>query len=172
MNFTEEQRNKLDIQKDIKKLTQREERYMYFGIYETYKAQKDLIQRLDYTKLNPRQHFLFKRVLHGINIYKPEERQDMHWDKRRRIKKVWIKGQNVINEWKQEISNKKVNSYLQSVFGSNSNIINGIINTPANETMKEYKNKLTLKELNITYEDLILKFIGVGLLPQNYLSLK
>jgi len=172
MNFTEEQQKQLSIQKNIKKLTEREERYMYFGIYETYIAQKDLIQRLDYTKLNPRQHFLFKRVLHGINMYKPEERQDMHWDKKRRIKKVWIKGQNTINEWKQEISNRKVNYYLKSVFGDNSNIINGIVNTPANETMKEYKNRLTLKELSITYEDLILKFISVGLLPPNYLSLK
>tara|TARA_R110002167_G_scaffold18403_1_gene68973 strand:- start:1234 stop:1752 length:519 start_codon:yes stop_codon:yes gene_type:complete len=172
MNFTEEQEKQLNIQKNIKKLTEREERYMYFGIYETYKAQKDLIQKLDYTKLNPRQHFLFKRVLHGVNIYKPEERQDMHWDKRRRIKKVWIKGQNTINEWKQEISNRKVNYYLSSVFGENSDIISGIINTPATETMKEYRNTLTLKDLSITYEDLILKFIGVGLLPQNYLSLK
>ena len=172
MNFTEEQRSKLNIQKDIKQLTKREEKYMYFGIYETYKAQKDLIQNLDYTKLNPRQHFLFKRVLHGINIYKPEERQQMHWDKRRRIKKVWIKGQNVINEWKQEISNKKVNYYLKSAFGADSDIIKGILDTPTNETDNTYKNKLTLKELSITYEDLILKFIGVGLLPQNYLGLK
>lgn len=172
MNFTEEQKSKLNKLKDINELTKREERYMYFGIYETYKSQKELIQRLDYTKLNPRQHFLFKRVLHGMNIYKPEDKLKMHWDKRRRIKKVWIKGQNVINEWKQEISNKKVNDYLISLFGVDNHIINSIVEVPANETIKDYKNKLTLKDLNITYEDLILKFISVGLLPQNYLSLK
>ena len=38
--------------------------------------------------------------------------------------------------------------------------------------MPDYKNKMTLQELGINYEDIILKFMGVGLLPTNYLSLK
>ena len=40
------------------------------------------------------------------------------------------------------------------------------------EFIPDYKYRMTLQELGITYEDLILKFIGLGLLPKNYLSLK
>ena len=40
------------------------------------------------------------------------------------------------------------------------------------EYLPDYKNKMTLKELGLTYEDLIIKFIGKGLLPKNYFSLK
>ena len=31
---------------------------------------------------------------------------------------------------------------------------------------------MTLKELGLNYEDLIIKFISVGLLPKNYFSLR
>ena len=74
---------------------------MYYGIYEAYCANKLNIQSLEYTKLNPKQHFMFKRVLHGLNVYSKEEVSKMHWDKKRRIRKVWQRGQNTINEWKQ-----------------------------------------------------------------------
>jgi hypothetical protein len=40
------------------------------------------------------------------------------------------------------------------------------------EYLPDYKNKMTLKELGLNYEDLIIKFMGTGLLPKNYLSLK
>ena len=61
---------------------------------------------IKYTRLNPKQHFLFKRVLHGLKMYDKQEVTDMHWDKKRRIIKVWKRGQSVINEWKQSLSYK------------------------------------------------------------------
>ena len=36
----------------------------------------------------------------------------------------------------------------------------------------DYRNNISLKDLGIKYEDVILKFISEGLLPKNYLSLK
>ena len=41
-------------------------------------------------------------------MYKQDEIEKMHWDKKRRITKVWKRGQNVINEWKQFISYKQM----------------------------------------------------------------
>ena len=38
--------------------------------------------------------------------------------------------------------------------------------------LPDYKNKMTFKELGITYEDLILKFIGTNLLPTNFYLVK
>ena len=54
-------------------------RYQYLGILGTYQTiSKDLYQPIVYNNLNQRQHFLFKRVLHGLNVYTPEEIKSMH----------------------------------------------------------------------------------------------
>ncbi len=171
--LSQDQKELLLQQKRIAVLKKREERYMYLGILNEYQSisNKNLYQKLDYTRLNPKQHFAFKRVLHGLNMYSKEEVAKMHWDKKRRIIKVWKRGQSVINEWKQVVCNKKINNYLTHWFGE-SKLIKEITNTPVTDTLPNYKNKLKLKDLGITYEDLILKFMQVGLLPSNFLELK
>ena len=168
--LSNEQIKQLKKQEQVLLLQQREERYAYYGLLQEYQLlTKEEFMKLDYTKLNPQQHFLFKRVLHGLNVYTPEEAVKLHWDKKRRIKKVWQRGQEVINIWKQTISNKKINSYLYKTFGEN---VRAILDVPADDYLPEYKNTLTLKDLGLTYEDVILKFMAEGLLPKNFLSLK
>jgi hypothetical protein len=82
-----------------------EARYTYLGMLSEYQLFiKEPKQTLIYTKLNPTQHFLFKRVLHGLKMYTKEDVSKMHWDKKRRITKVWKRGQNIINELKQFVS--------------------------------------------------------------------
>ena len=121
--------------------------------------------------MNPYQHFLFKRVLHGLNVYKPEEVTKLHWDKKRRITKVWKRGQKEINAWKQTLCNKRINSILRRTFPT-SPLAMYIANIPPEETLDDYQNKMTFKELGLNYEDLILKFLSVGLLPNNYFTLE
>ena len=145
-------------------------RYEYLGLLTEYQLiSKDLTQPIVYTKLNPYQHFLFKRVLHGLKMYKKEEIEKMHWDKKRRITKVWKRAQNVINELKQFVSYKQIQPIFR-IFAK-SELGRAIHETPF-EYLPDYKNKMTLKELGINYEDVIIKFISVGLLPKNYFSLK
>ena len=50
--------------------------------------------------------------------------------------------------------------------------VKALLNVPETEIMDDYINKLSLKDLGITYEDLILFFLSKGLLPKNYLSIK
>jgi|TARA_R100000081_G_scaffold80217_1_gene47226 hypothetical protein len=155
---------------DILKLKQREERYAYIGLLSEYQLHPpSLIQALDYTKLNPYQHFLFKRVLHGLNMYDKTEIEKMHWDKKRRVKKVWRKGQEVLNEFKQYVCYKDANQIF-SIF-KHSPLAQGFLDTPF-EYVPSIRNKMTLKEVNLTYEDVIIKFMEKGLLPKNFLSLK
>ena len=167
-----EQKQLLETEKAVRELRVREERYMYYGIYEQYCHTKPLIQKLVYTKLNPTQHFMFKRVLHGLNIYSKDEVKQMHPQKRKRITKVWKKGQQVINEWKQILCNKRANAFLETMFGTKSQIIKDLIQVPVTDVDNDYKNKSTLKDLGITYEDVILRFMAVGLLPKNFLLIK
>jgi len=170
--LSQSQQELLQKEKAIIELKHRESRFIYYGIYESYCANKLNIQKLSYTKLNPKQHFLFKRVLHGLNMYTKEQVAEMHPQKKRRISKVWRKGQSVINEWKQMICNKKLNRFLFVTFGEKSEIIRELLKVPVTDVDPNYKNTLTLKELGINYEDLILKYMQVGLLPKNFLSLK
>jgi hypothetical protein len=157
-------------QQQVEFLKLREERYAYYGLLQEYQLHtKEELMRLDYTKLNPNQHFLFKRVLHGLNVYTQEEINTLHWDKKRRIKKVWQRGQEIINIWKQVISNKKINAYLHNTFGKH---VKAITDIPDEDYLPDYKNTLSLKDLGLTYEDVILKFMAEGLLPKNFLSLK
>lgn len=143
----------------------------YLGILGDYQTiSKNLVQTVIYSELNQHQHFLFKRVLHGLNVYKPEEVTQMHWDKKRRIKKVWRRAQRVINKWKQMVCNKRANEVL-SLFTS-SKLAKEMINVPVSETDNQFINNIQLKTLGISYEDLIIKFISEGLLPNNYYTIK
>ena len=169
--FTNEQKKILKLEKQITELQNRKERYEYLGILSEYQIQPELIaQRLNYRKLNPKQHFLFKRVLHGLNVYSPEEQAKLHWDKKRRIKKVWQRGQREVNAWKQVITAKKVqtifNIFTNTKFGKDINSI------PVDEIDPTYINTVSLKDLNIKYEDLILFYMKKGLLPKNFLTVK
>jgi hypothetical protein len=168
--ITLEQIELIKKQKQVEFLKLREERYAYYGLLQEYQLHtKEELMRLNYTKLNPNQHFLFKRVLHGLNVYTQEEINVLHWDKKRRIKKVWQRGQEIINIWKQVISNRKINAYLHNTFGKH---VKAITDIPDDDYLPDYKNTLTLKDLGLTYEDVILKFMAEGLLPKNFLSLK
>jgi hypothetical protein len=145
-------------------------RYSYLGMLSEYQLYIQLPkQTIVYTKLNPKQHFLFKRVLHGLKMHKSDEIENMHWDKKRRITKVWKRGQNTINELKQYVAFQQVKPIFR-IF-TKSELGREIYEMPF-EYLPDYKNKLTLQELGLTYEDVILKFMGVGLLPKNYLSVK
>lgn len=169
--LSNEQKQILTLEKQINDIAKRKSRYEYLGILSEYQTQPELIaQRLDYSKLNPTQHFLFKRVLHGLNVYTPEERSKLHWDKKRRIKKVWQRGQREVNAWKQVITAKKVQP-LFSIF-TGTEFGRALAAYPIDETDPNVINKISFKDLGIKYEDLILFYMKKGLLPKNYLTLK
>jgi hypothetical protein len=164
--LSQEQVSKLQFNEVELKLSKRIERYQYLGLLTEYQLHPpSIINSFEYNKLNPYQHFLFKRV------YKPEEVTKLHWDKKRRITKVWRRGQREINAWKQTLCNKQANAYLSKTFKS-SPLAQYIANIPADETLDDYQNTFTFKQLGINYEDVVIKFLSIGLLPKNYFTLK
>ena len=169
--LSQDQLNLINQEQSKTLLSQQLQRYHYYGLLEEYQLHPTAItNNFHYNKLNSYQHFLFKRVLHGLNVYTKEEVQKLHWDKKRRISKVWKRSQREINAWKQMICSKKINDYFSSTFKSPA--IDYITSIPATETLDDYNNKLTFKELHIEYEDVIYLFMSKGLLPKNYLTLK
>ena len=135
-------------------------------IYDEYMSHD---REIHYQKLNPRQHFMFKRVLHGLRLYTKDEIEKMHWDKKRRIIKVWKRSQDVINRWKQKLCFNDSNKIF-AIF-KNSKLGRQFYEEPF-YYLPDYNNKLTLKELGIQYEHVIVKFIAEGLLPKNFFDIK
>ena len=45
------------------------------------------------------------------------------------------------------------------------------LETDVNDVDPKFMNTMKLKDLDITYEDLAIKFIAEGLLPKNYFAL-
>ena len=88
--LSQEQKKQIKLNRQIESINKRKERYEYYGLLEQYQLYPDKFNTVNYKKLNPEQHFLFKRVLHGLKVYKPEEVKKLHWDKRKRITKVQI----------------------------------------------------------------------------------
>jgi len=166
-----EQITKLQEEQSKSLLSYQLQRYQYYGILEEYQTHPEsLINSFEYKRLNPYQHFLFKRVLHGLNVYTKEEITKLHWDKKRRITKVWKRSQKEINAWKQTICSKRVNRLFKKTFTGSS--VKYIVSIPCDEILEDYHNTLSFKQLNIEYEDVILYFMSKGLLPKNYLTLK
>jgi|TARA_R100001510_G_C7628798_1_gene188116 hypothetical protein len=151
------------------KLQQRKDRYEYMGLLTEYQLVMNTGSFVEYTKLNPKQHFIFKRVLHGLKMYNEAEIAKMHWDKKRRVIKVWKRGQEVINELKQWVAYKQVQPIFR-IFAKSE--LGRAIYESEFEYLPDYRNKHTLKDLGLNYSDLILKFMSVGLVPKNFYSLK
>jgi len=169
--LSQEQLNQLQTNESVRIISLRESRYQYYGLLEEYQLHPpSIINNLCYNKLNSYQHFLFKRVLHGLNVYSKEEIETLHWDKKRRISKVWRRSQREINAWKQIICNKKVNDFFRATFHGPT--AEYIISVPEDEILEDYNNTLSLKDLGISYEDVILRFMSKGLLPKNFFTLK
>jgi len=120
-------------------------------------------------KYSKYQNYLYKRALYGINSLSKEEVTKMCERKKRRINSVHYRAQGVLNIAKQKISINYTNKFFKTFF-PDSNITNDIISY--NEVDKNFKNKLTFKDLNLSKDDIISIFIGEGILTKNFLSLK
>lgn len=125
---------------------------------------------IEYTALNSAQNFLYNRVLFGLSIYPPEEIKEMHWEKKKRIMKVYKRAQTVLNVWKQEIVGV-VSTNLFVKYFPKTEFTKFMVATTA-DTDSEYVNKLSFKTLGITRKMVIDKLIEEKILPVDFYKLK
>jgi putative lipoic acid-binding regulatory protein len=115
------------------------------------------------------QNFLYHRALYGLDVYNKEEINKMHWEKRRRIKKVHKKVQNAINLLKQEYNIRWTNELFKN-FNKSSLAEEFISNF--SDPDRDYENTMTFKTLGITKKDVIDRLIQIQVLPYNFYDLK
>lgn len=153
----------------MEQLSKRKERFEYVGKLEEYQLMpKKLTMEYEVDKYTPYQNYLYKRALYGLNSLSQQELATMCSKKKKRIERVYLKGQQVINLHKQKLTNQITNLLFQKLFPESPIAQFFISNT---ETDEKFKNTLNFKDLNITKDDIIRIFIEEGVLPKNFMEI-
>jgi hypothetical protein len=114
------------------------------------------------------QNYLYKRALYGLNALTEQELASMCDKKKQRISRVYLKGQQAINVYKQKLTTAYSNLFFKTLF-PNAPITDFLLGN--DEIDVNFKNTLTFKDLKISKEDIISVFIQEGVLPKNFLEL-
>lgn len=115
--------------------------------------------------LNSYQNYLYKRALFGIKSLPQDEVQRMCSAKKRRVNNVYIRAQKTLNEYKHKVTKAITDSFLKSMF-PNSIVANSLASIT--EIDNTELNRLSLKDLGISKQEIIDLFIKEGILPNNF----
>lgn len=147
----------------------RKQQFEYTGKLAEYQTvAKNLYVKYEQDKFTAYQNYLYKRALYGLNGMTQDELAKTCEKKKHRINKVYIKGQNVINLYKQKLTIAFTNTLFETLF-PHSPITAFLLNDT--DTDVNFKNTLNFKDLNIKKEDIICIFIEEGVLPKNFMTL-
>jgi hypothetical protein len=122
-------------------------------------------------KFTAYQNLIYKRALFGLKMYSKNELNKMRWKERQKIKYINRKAQKSLNLFKQERVNIMCDNLYRSVF-PNSKLARDAFSLEKSITNPKIINKLDLKSLRISKEDVILRFVKEGILPKNFYELK
>ena len=91
----------------ISEIKNREDRTNYKGKYSSFQEFGSSYKGKRYSQYEQdpyteQQNFIYKRAMFGLKMYDLDELKSMHWQKKKRIKKVHKKTQDELNMWKQE----------------------------------------------------------------------
>lgn len=117
---------------------------------------------------NKEQQRLYAEVIYGLTIFKPEEISKLSPKRKYEIVTTFKKSQKILNEWKQEIINFKVNGFLSKLFPKSKVVIDLVNINGYEETIK---CKHSFKELGLTQEVIAKKLVQCGILPPNFFQL-
>jgi hypothetical protein len=117
---------------------------------------------------NKEQQRLYAEVIYGLTIFKPEEISKLSPKRKYEIVTTFKKSQKILNEWKQEIINFKVNGFLSKLFPKSKVVIDIVSINGYEETIK---CKHSFKELGLTQEVIAKKLVQCGILPPNFFQL-
>jgi len=150
-------------------LKNRKEKFEYSGKLSEYQINgSKKVTEYDLDSYTPYQTHLYKRALYGLNAFTQQELATICSKKKQRVNNVYIKGQRIINLYKQKLTIAYSNMLFQKFF-PNSPITSFFLDNK--ETDNNFTNTLTFKDLNISKEDIITVFIEEGILPKNFLSI-
>jgi hypothetical protein len=150
-------------------MEKRKEKFEYVGKLEEYQLtpRRTMVQ-YEVDQYSSYQNYLYKRALYGLSSIPEQELVTMCSKKKKRIERVYLKGQQVINLHKQKLTNKITNLLFERLFPQSPLTAFFLSHT---DTDENFKNTLNFKDLNITKDEIIRIFIEEGVLPKNFMEI-
>jgi hypothetical protein len=153
----------------MKDMKTRKEKFDYTGSLSDYQLNaSNKVTKYEVDSYTQYQNHLYKRALYGLNAFTQQELATMCSKKKQRVSNVYLRGQKVINLYKQKLTVAYSNMLFKTFF-PDSPITNYLLGEQ--ELDVKHTNTLTFKDLNISKEDIITVFMAEGILPKNFLSI-
>ena len=153
----------------MKDLTTRKERVEYTGKLSDYQLNaSNKFTKYEQDSYTQYQNHLYKRALYGLNAFTQQELTTMCSKKKQRVSNVYLKGQRIINLYKQKLTIAYSNMLFKTFF-PDSPVTSYLLDKQ--ELDINHTNTLTFKDLNISKEDIITIFMNEGVLPKNFYSI-
>jgi hypothetical protein len=125
-------------------------------------------QKIEDTEFNKIQKRLYTEAVYGLKAIPNEVLMVMHTKVIRNIQNIHTRAKNVINNYKQEISNNNIDTFLSKLFPK-SPIIKQMLNVKGVDPM--IKVPMSLKDLKISKHMLAQKLVEFKVLPENFFNL-
>jgi len=129
---------------------------------------KSKYQTISRPALNKMQQKLYAETVYGLTAFTNEELQMMPKTRKKGILARFLKAQDILNQWKQEIVYSKVDNILLSLF-PRSRAVQKFVSTKGAD--KDIKDRHTFKELGINQVQIAQKLVEEGVLPKDFFSL-
>ncbi len=153
----------------MKDMKTRKENFDYTGSLSDYQLNaSNKVTKYEVDSYTQYQNHLYKRALYGLNAFTQQELTTMCSKKKQRVSNVYLRGQKVINLYKQKLTVAYSNILFKTFF-PDSPITSYLLGEQ--ELDVKHTNTLTFKDLNISKEDIITIFMEEGILPKNFLSI-
>jgi hypothetical protein len=155
-----------------KQISNRRGKYQFAGKlsdFQKLEANPKSFVKYEQDKYTAYQNYLYKRALHGFKAMSKEELNKTCKEKRKRITRVYLRAQKIINKLKQEKTNSYSNLIFKTLF-PNAPLTDWFIDNSF--TDNKFKNTLTFADLGISKDDIIELFIEEGVLRPDFMSIK
>jgi len=147
----------------------RKENFDYTGSLSDYQLNaSNRVTKYEVDSYTQYQNHLYKRALYGLNAFTQQELTTMCSKKKQRVSNVYLRGQKVINLYKQKLTVAYSNMLFKTFF-PDSPITSYLL--AEQELDVKHTNTLTFKDLNISKDDIITVFMEEGILPKNFLNI-
>ena len=129
---------------------------------------REKVQEVETPVFNQKQQKMYSEALYGLSIYPEAMVSKMPKRIMLRIITRCEAVQKVINRWKQEIVNDRVDNLLTSMFPK-SPIVKQMVGIEADDTVR---CTISMKDLGLNQMKIAEKLVSLNLLPQNFFDLR
>ena len=135
------------------------------------KFQSDLpkYQEFENPVFNTIQQKIYGEAVYGLNFFTEKQIIKMPAEKKHFIIQTYNKVQKILNCWKQDVANEKVDRLLLNLF-PNSRITKALVKTKGYD--ESIKIKHTFKDLGLSQLNIAKKLVDSKVLPENFFNLE